>query len=107
MSNEISPTPWKLDDMACYIFDGSGNHQMVAEIRGWGHLNVTHGEKKAIEIQTNNGHILAAAPELYEAGKGVVAFVETLCKLSTTDDAIAGTVLKDLVAALNKAEGKL
>lgn len=44
---------------------------MVAQIRGWGHLQY-HGENEADVIQEANAQLIAAAPDLLAACKYVV-----------------------------------
>lgn len=50
---------------------------MVAQIRGWGHLQYL-GEEKAIAIQEANARLIAAAPDLLSACKAAVAMYEQL-----------------------------
>lgn len=51
--------PWRHDGHGTFIF-GPDDNEMVAEVRGWGHLQYL-GDDKAIEVQKAVGEFLAHA----------------------------------------------
>ena len=55
--------PLRVDSHSLYIWDADG--QMVAEIRGWGHLTGAGGlqlaDEDAIEVQKARGEAICAA----------------------------------------------
>ena len=70
-----TPGPWVSDGEGCFIFDPDTN--MVAQIRGWGHLQKL-GEAKAVEIQKRNGDLIATAPDLQAENQVLQAAVRQL-----------------------------
>ena len=81
MTDELRHTngPWKVGYRAMDVMatDAKGDFK-VCDIRGWGHLTGKgHGalglpEADAIEIQTANANLIAAAPDLLLACKRMV-----------------------------------
>lgn len=76
-----TPGPWRVVPIGTWIStvdDPYGHGQMhVADVRGWGHLTgkgaCALGEAEAIAIQSANGALLAAAPELLAGLKAILA----------------------------------
>jgi len=61
---KFTPGPWFTDDYG-YIFSGERRDaHMIAEVRGWGWIQYLPDPEK---IQDANAHLIAAAPELFEA----------------------------------------
>lgn len=78
---------------------------LLAQIRGWGHLQYL-GEDKAIEIQEANARLIAAAPDLYDACKrmlGAMRCDELNCG-RVFDDDLRKEVKEKAEAALAKAD---
>lgn len=120
-----TPGPWKVDPhcttMIWTVGNPYGKGQMrIADIRGWGHLTgqgaCRFSEDKAAAIQDANAHLIAAAPELYEALTAVMAqfdtgyFVRNIESDGQPDWAIKAArsvrTLASAVQALAKAEGR-
>jgi hypothetical protein len=74
-----TPGPWRVLKAAGGWIETAGNpygrgSMHIADVRGWGHLTGQGGgcafsEDKAIAIQDANANLIAAAPELLEAGE--------------------------------------
>lgn len=59
--------PWEDDNHGMYIFERSDEgDKMVAEIRGWGHLQYL-GQDLAMKRQDANAKFIAALPDIAEA----------------------------------------
>jgi hypothetical protein len=80
MTDRHTPGPWSADDLSDKVWatDEKGTFP-VCDMRGWGHwTGKGHGAlglsvKDAALIQSANARLIAAAPELLAALKGVVA----------------------------------
>ena len=82
MCEEHTPGPWKVSNTCGMIFGrsvGGCNMEesdfMVAQVRGWGHLQYL-GEEKAIAIQEANARLIAAAPETKNSHDDLLAACE-------------------------------
>lgn len=96
-----TPGPWRLDEMACYIWAHTTHGEMpVGQVRGWGHLTgagaMNLPEAKAEAIQRANGRLLAAAPDLLAALKALIEEHG----IYHTDEFVEAAI-----AAIAKAEG--
>lgn len=120
-----TPGPWRATSpMGTWIEtvgDPYGHGVMhIADVRGWGHLTgagaCSYGEPKAIAIQEANARLIAAAPELLAALKGLEDAALTYGVLHSAetpdDDAILTALAKQLeamrvaLAVIAKAEGR-
>ena len=61
------PRPWKSDGEGSFIFDADGN--MIAEIRGWGHLSTKFDEDQAEQIQKDISELIVNAVNKMEETK--------------------------------------
>jgi hypothetical protein len=70
-----------------------------------GGVLVIRGEQTTQIIPSEDGVLMAAAPDLLEACKAIIAFAKSnpWTGLADADDK---TLLRDLKAAINKAEGR-
>jgi hypothetical protein len=109
--SEFTKGPWKYDNYGSLImgFDKGGIHEteemfMVAQIRGWGHLQYL-GHDEAVAIQEANAHLIAAAPDMYAALKRLIDYVEIEFEGKDMTHGLDCAVIHatDIVA---KAEGK-
>lgn len=123
-----TPGPWKVDQhcgtMIWAAGDAYRNGPMrIADVRGWGHLTgrsaCAMSDDKAAAIQDANAHLIAAAPEMYEALKGVTPLCDAINELIKDDEDLRARVMVLFIAhgledsygylvanALAKAEGK-
>ena len=119
-----TPGPWEFDGMM-YIFGKSvggcqmkESSHMVAQIRGWGHLQYL-GEETAISIQEANAHLIAAAPTMLkqlEANLEVLRRVEwsgteranrEVCPLCLNERAEKHDSFCSLIAEIQKTEAAI
>lgn len=98
---EYTPGPWKLrvnpdenDRLRhLYFIDGPENGQPICEVRNYQ------------KIGENNGSLIAAAPDMYEALMWAMKHVENVFALANRNDRETEELNKAR-AALAKAEGK-
>ena len=101
---KFTPGPWRYSTPGCEDMDTKiwlDNNRMIGEVRGWGWLEKAHGNQ-AIAVQTANGQLMAAAPELYEALERMTRLLRENYQL----DDLAEQVIAKAQAALKKARGK-
>lgn len=111
-----TPGPWKVDkDGQLVVAEnpyGEGL-MMIAKVRGWGHLTgkgaCAYLNREAYEIHNANMNLIAAAPELLEALKDVVAIAYDAMCLANRDGAEydQDDWLREAREAIAKAEGKV
>jgi len=75
---------------------------MIAEVRGWGHLQYL-GEDKAFNIQKANARLIATAPKLYDACRD---FDQSFSKEGQIDISKINKARIKAQAALAKVEEK-
>lgn len=86
-----TPGPWRLNDtFKSKVFAQTEKGLMtICDIRGWGHLTGVGGfhlsDDRAIEIQDANAGLIAAAPELLEALRDIIARCDAGLQISTGD----------------------
>lgn len=104
METEHTPGPWR--NRQGLIFGTSkGGCQlkesdfMVAQIRGWGHLQYL-GEEKAIAIQEANARLIAAAPELLAACEAAIKDTRGL----SPSDYLHTTTMNMIKSAISNAK---
>lgn len=97
--------PWHTDGDGMIIWAGDKDNasNMVADIRGYGHMTAVEGltPKEAAERQIANGDLIAAAPDLLEALEMFVESYEKCLQLEKTDQA-----LLKAKSAISKAKGE-
>ncbi|MDE2107557.1 MAG: hypothetical protein KGL39_60755 [Patescibacteria group bacterium] len=118
MSAKFTPGPWRLDVnlYQATIWGKTAKGDMkIADLRGWGHLTGVGGLRlsgeQAAEIQDATGHLIAAAPDLYEALKAMLeadayADAEGIVTFSSSDTESGQKALALARAALAKAEAR-
>ena len=77
---------------------------LVAQARGWGHLQYL-GEAKAVAEQEANAHLIAAAPDLLEACNDAMEALD-FCTTSIYKEDKRKQAIVKLMKALAKAEAK-
>jgi len=120
--SEFTKGEWKAIDGGMILGRCVGGCQlkedtfMIAEVRGWGHLQYL-GEGKAFNIQKANARLIAAAPELYVVSHnlaetiGIDYAIKKLSTMSDDDFAIGSAIIlkgiqRQAKAALTKVEEK-
>ena len=102
--SKFTKAPWRSDEYDSTIIWAKSlggcrleeSEFMLAQARGWGHLQYLDN---GTEIQDANAQLISAAPDLYEACKHTVAFLDH-------SPENVGVMLDMLKAALAKANGR-
>lgn len=76
---------------------------MVAQIRGWGHLQYL-GDSEAAAIQEANALLIAAAPDLLKACKLTYEAATVCLNTYAASEAMQKKVVAELAFAIAKAE---
>lgn len=120
MASEVkhTPGPWRVGYRSLHILADNakaGGDAMICDIRGWGYLTGKgHGAlglspEQAAEIQDANARLIAAAPELLEAGSALIREFDNIYDVDDGRANIPGDLMvfvDKLRAVVAKAEGK-
>ena len=104
--NKFTPGPWEL--LGGTLIVGSDNHS-IASICGYKSAKTTEEAYNNNRIITNNGNLIAAAPDMYEALHEYCSFTGGLHEDECPQDDTCNCMFKPLNdkinAALKKADG--
>ena len=99
--------PWDQEEGLKIFAQGKKGVFNVADVRGWGYFTGKgHGalglnEDEAVQIQTANAHLIAAAPEMLEALEAMLEATELINTGIRLEEAEQKTIL-----AIKKAKGE-
>lgn len=108
VDTKFTPGPWVVGylkgDVGVADDGKTGGYAKLFDVRGWGYLTGKgHGglglsEGEARVIQDANAHLIAAAPELYEACREALIMLKHLN--------VTGSLIDQVNSALAKARGE-
>ncbi len=109
-----TPGPWRVDPVCLAVLATNakiGGDTKICDIRGWGYLT-GHGhgalglpEDEARAVQASNAHLIAAAPAMLEALRGLVKYDDDYDGLSRRLGPLAVAAIEAARAAIKQAEG--
>lgn len=114
---KFTPGPWTLTEGYKQKVFAQSDAMTVCDIRGWGYLTGLGGlhlpVDKAVAIQDANAHLIAAAPELYEALESArIALTHDVPGSCWATGPLTGDPIEDLIVcpgcrAMHKIEAAL
>ena len=106
-----TPQPWKHDHGMIMGPEQredrpkTGDVFRLADVRGWGHLQYLPGDKGE-EMQDANGRLIAAAPEMFEALKGLLSFFDDMPENGPESEFHPHNAIRASKAILARVDGK-
>ena len=97
----FTPGPWRIGKVGSVVSD-----HPVPEVGGTDHVDYYGGHCICESVSAANAHLIAAAPELYEACDDCLHALRTLTIQGELPDRLIDDLQKHLSAAIDKADGK-